>query len=360
MKPSFLLRTDTGLLNDEAIPDKLYVNLFGKLPSSINGNKSIQYSLKDYIIIVENLGFKLINTISNIRYYNHKKFSPGIHTFQYKNYILLVQQQNYECADKETFIVRLLYDINDCDKKFIDKIVSFWKEHEEKYEFMPEIGIISTSSNELNITYVPYSKMDVNLENNYNNDFYKISDNILKDLQEEKHGLHILHGTPGTGKTTVIKHFISTLSKKKFIFIPARMVSSLSDPALISLLVKRGKDTVLVIEDAEEALVSEGGTRNSAINTLLNMADGFLGSILNIQIIATFNTDFKNVDEAILRKGRLLNIYEFKKLSVEKSNNLLKSLNSDYITTEPMSLADIYNINKELLIEEKSENKITL
>jgi hypothetical protein len=68
-----------------------------------------------------------------------------------------------------------------------------------------------------------------------------------------------------------------------------------------------------------------------------------LSDCLNISIIATFNVTTKNIDEALLRKGRLLQHYHFDKLSIEKTKALLKKLGHDVDDIkEPMSLADIY------------------
>jgi hypothetical protein len=77
---------------------------------------------------------------------------------------------------------------------------------------------------------------------------------------------------------------------------------------------------------------------------LLNLTDGLLGESLGIQIIATFNTHIANVDKALLRKGRLIALYEFKALSIEKAKILLeeKGINNNDITRS-MTLADIYN-----------------
>jgi ATP-dependent 26S proteasome regulatory subunit len=78
------------------------------------------------------------------------------------------------------------------------------------------------------------------------------------------------------------------------------------------------------------------------VNQLLNLSDCLLKS-LGIKFICTFNAPPEEIDEALLRKGRLFSKYEFKKLDAEKSSALLSKLYEKEITvTEPMSLADIY------------------
>jgi hypothetical protein len=82
--------------------------------------------------------------------------------------------------------------------------------------------------------------------------------------------------------------------------------------------------------------------------------------MLSIQVIATFNTDLKNIDDALLRPERLIARKEFKKLNVEDANNLAKAINLDKTFTEETSLAQIYSQHKarEILVHEYQEQTI--
>jgi ATP-dependent 26S proteasome regulatory subunit len=92
---------------------------------------------------------------------------------------------------------------------------------------------------------------------------------------------------------------------------------------------------------------------------LLNLTDGLMGDFVNIKFICTFNTDIKNIDQALLRKGRITCKYEFKKLHVDKANVLLKKQfpETAHVFTEDTSLADIYNFDQNDY-KEKSVKKI--
>jgi ATP-dependent 26S proteasome regulatory subunit len=122
------------------------------------------------------------------------------------------------------------------------------------------------------------------------------------------------------------------------------MAGDLDNLNMTSFLIAN-RNSVLVIEDAEELISSRDNIRNSNLSMLLNMTDGILGESLGIQIIATFNTDLKNIDKALLRKGRLTSIYEFKYLAVDKTNDLLKSLGHNIEVTTPLPLAEIFNFD---------------
>jgi hypothetical protein len=205
-----------------------------------------------------------------------------------------------------------------------------------------QIYVVYRASHGFDKTGFDVKKISINLSENYNDDFIQISEDIIKGLNDkDKSNLVILSGIPGVGKTYFCRYLTSKL-KKNIIFISPDMVESITDPAFIPFLMKNN-DSILIIEDAEPALEKRtSGGRSSAVSNVLNLTDGLLSDCLNISIIATFNTTKKTIDEALLRKGRLLMNYRFEKLSVEKSKALLKKLGNDVDVKEPMTLANIY------------------
>ena len=189
----------------------------------------------------------------------------------------------------------------------------------------------------------------------YNDDFQEIAENISCFLEDDRNGLVILHGEQGTGKTSFIRHLISQ-SKKRFVYLPLDMASCLSDPRMITFICDEMKDAVIVIEDCEQLLVDRGesyNTINTGLVNILNMADGLLGDSLNLKFICTFNSDVRKIDKALLRKGRLIDKYEFGKLSAEKTSALMQKQYGLTGTFEPMTLAEIFNYS----IENHGKNK---
>lgn len=197
----------------------------------------------------------------------------------------------------------------------------------------------------------------LNVEENYNDDFIE-EDKIIKKFIEtdNESGLVILHGDKGTGKSTYIRHLISVASERKFVYIPANLVNILSQPNFSSFLMTL-QNHVIILEDCEEAIKDRKANGSpAAVSLLLNLTDGLLSDDLALKLICTFNDDVKNIDPALLRKGRLVSKYEFKQLNVEKSNTLLEKLYGEDFdkgeyeisptTDKSMSLADIYNFYK--------------
>ena len=137
------------------------------------------------------------------------------------------------------------------------------------------------------------------------------------------------------------------IKDKDILFIPPSMAEMLSEPSIIPFLMEK-KNSILIIEDAERVISDrEGNGSPAGVSNILNLTDGILGDCLNIQVIATFNMKRERIDQALLRKGRLIAEHKFEKLAVDETNKLLDHLGKNHKSTEPMSLADIYNVDSD-------------
>lgn len=241
-----------------------------------------------------------------------------------------------------------------------DSILMLNKIKNEVFFNLPEMNIsekrclnilIQTPSGfELNPIEVKCPDIDFDL--NYNPDFKPIHDVILERLSEDKSkGLVLLHGKAGTGKTNYIRYLINHL-KKKVIYIPPNMTNSISDPSLIKFFINHS-NSILVIEDAENVLMKRASNSTQAIANILNLTDGLLSDCTNIQVIATFNSDILSIDEALLRKGRLIAKYEFGELESEITEKLAIKIGSDIRGKKV--LADIYNSKDESFSNKKEQ-----
>lgn len=228
-----------------------------------------------------------------------------------------------------------------------------------KKVFIPSnnVNLVITSPSGYDTEPFSLPKQKIDIELNYGEKFGNIHKTIIESLNKQKgKGLVLLHGTPGTGKTHYLKYLASRIKGKKVLFIPPYLADFITSPEMTPFLIDNS-NSVLFIEDAERAIVdrNEGGT--TGVSNILNITDGILSDILNIQIVATFNMDRQKIDPALLRKGRLIAEHKFDALSVEESNKLLNHLGIDYITTIPMTLTEIYNVKDQHFISEPTKNK---
>ncbi len=202
------------------------------------------------------------------------------------------------------------------------------------------------------------------LDVNYGYGFGKFHTDLMNRFLTGTKGLVLFHGQPGTGKTYYIRHLLKKMSssKKVVIYMPPNMVDHLTEPAFMTFLSGSVQDWsedghffVLLIEDAEPLLAKrQEGVRIQGVTNLLNMTDGLLNDMLNLQIICTFNVDLKKIDSALLRPGRLIARKEFKALSELDANLLAQRLGIKHHFTKPTSLGAIYAMqkNSEILIHD--------
>jgi len=199
---------------------------------------------------------------------------------------------------------------------------------------------------------LPKQKLDIEL--GYGKSFKPIHEKIIHKLNEPKSkGLVLLHGTPGTGKTHYLKYLASKIKNKRVLFIPPFLADFITSPEMTPFLIQNA-GSVLFIEDAEKVITDRNTGGGNGVSNILNITDGILSDILNIQIVATFNMDKAKIDSALLRKGRLIAEHKFDALSTEDSQSLIDHLGFDYKTDKPMTLTEIYNLSE---VEYKSEEK---
>ena len=214
----------------------------------------------------------------------------------------------------------------------------FIKEYCIKYEgkISTEFGITAVDpTGGLYTSWYEYSEHTIDINKNYNDDIPY--EKICKLLEStDKPELLLFYGEPGTGKTSLIKHFITKYKDKDFVFMDGTLLANIGQEKLMSYFLEN-QNTIFILEDCEKVLMNREHYANPVMPLLLNLTDGIIGEVLGIKLICTFNTSLSNIDKALIRKGRLSLKYEFKKLSKDKVS---KILNKDI--TNDMSLADIY------------------
>lgn len=258
--------------------------------------------------------------------------------------------------DKDSSRIKFLFNKTDRSKveAIIDTCRGFVK---RKVKNNPEISLLVNTHTGIETRSLEINKPKLNIEDNYNDDFKEMHKIILRRLSKQNDkGIVLLHGKPGTGKTSYIRYLMCLL-KKNIIFLPPNMASSITNPNLISILIDN-PNSIFVIEDAENIVIAREQNVNSPVSALLNISDGLLADCLNIQIICSFNTDISKIDSALTRKGRLIAKYEFKELETKKAQQLSDKLGFQTIITQPLSLTAIYNQGEKDFIETKKRHPI--
>jgi len=308
--------------------------------------KNIKHNIDDRMLLN---GFVGDNRFEIIQY------SPHSHLILGKEFPFLTILELSDTSDKSVSMFQCVYingDITDEELDNIHEIVAPYfvpVNREQEIDF----GIAAVdASGSLYTNYYEFKSIKVDVKKNYNDDLpYKRMVEILNT--EDSAELMLFYGEPGTGKSTLIKKFITEIPEKDFVFMDGTLLANVQQDRLMSYFLEN-QDTVFIFEDCEKILLDRENNYNPTMSILLNLTDGIISDILNIKIICTFNTKLSKIDTALLRKGRLTLKYEFKKLCKEKAQKLLKG----ETITKDMSLADIYNFKEENDYSKKIQSTI--
>lgn len=241
------------------------------------------------------------------------------------------------------------------NESFVDDFTMLVNQFKERQRRQPlEINLIVQNRSRLELKAMEIKRTKLDLDLFYEDDFKEIDETIRKRLNQKKDkGIVLLHGLPGTGKTTYLRYLVGKI-KKRVLFLSPSVAGNLMNPDFIELLIDN-PNTVLIIEDAENIIKDRRYNEGSSVSNLLNISDGLLADFLNVQLICTFNSSLTMVDNALMRKGRLIAKYEFGKLSATKAQRLNDHFGFDTIINKPMTIAEIANPNEKDQQKEKVE-----
>jgi len=205
------------------------------------------------------------------------------------------------------------------------------------------------------------------VRDNYSDEVLRDYDYAIKDLNSNQPSgrIVIMEGEPGTGKTHLVRAMLLEVPDAMFVLVPPEMVSSLGGPELLPLLIGNRHHAsgpiILVLEDADKVLVTRGNENINSIQSLLNLGDGILGSMLDLRIIATTNAKKLEMEAAIMRPGRLSKSIRVGPLDAAKSQlvfnklvpglanvaNELFPIEEDKFAQKFFTLAEIYSVARQ-------------
>jgi len=167
-------------------------------------------------------------------------------------------------------------------------------------------------------------------------------------LNARRSGLSILEGRPGTGKTSYLRHLMGVLrDSHRFYFIPPTNLSILVNPEFIGFWSRQRKSypdfkMIVILEDAEEALMPREADNRDKVSAILNLSDGMLSDFVELQVICTINCSAAEIDQALMRPGRLVSHRIFKRLDRAQASALSESLGKRLPIADDYSLAEVF------------------
>ena len=249
----------------------------------------------DDIQLIPNFGnfeYEFDNVNYKIKYY---EIDDSIYQGEKKRQITI------ECSE---------FDSNNDNVNAIKKLLSFSKK-KSRPELDDNIRIYISNNNK-------WEKLNLLKKRSINTVFIKYKDEILRDINKfmnnkslyfEK-GIkykrnYLLHGPPGTGKTSLITAIASLYNLDIFML---NLGGNLSDTHLIKLVSKLPERSLLVLEDIDCLFESRESKTNISFSTILNIFDGFACKNRLITFMTTNHKD--KLDPSLTRPGRIDYILE--------------------------------------------------
>lgn len=347
----------------------LYVELFNKVPSQFTYSFPDEMELDGAEITFDkiqslypNIGIYRSNYDYQIESPSEVEKSGPIVEFDFSFNTSRDAGLTFVLDDKVVFVnsgkIVILYDGCDVDdmKQLAEQVYNCFpkKPDEDK---TAKVSIVKCYQGDYYTSEKEIRRVEVDINENYNDDFKKVYDDTVKFLEDRSSGLILFYGPAGTGKTHLIRHLVSAVPRE-YIIVPNSIASRLGDPDMITFVTDH-TDSVFILEDCEQLLEDRGENPfNNAISTILNMADGLLSDICNIKFICTFNAPVSKIDPALLRKGRCVAKYDFGPLCKEKVAILNEKYNLGHTEIKDMTLAEVYNADKTDYTENDNNLKI--
>lgn len=220
------------------------------------------------------------------------------------------------------------------NQKFVEEVRDFFKSQWAPAEKTGHIYAIVRNGMHLGLNSIGNAGIPL-VDGNYTPKVREDYQYAISDLNSESPSgrIVIMRGPAGTGKTHLIRAMLLQVPDAMFVLISPEVVTNLAGPELLPLLMNyRGGSTgpiVLVLEDADRCLVDRDDGNMSLIQSLLNLGDGILGSLLDIRIVATTNADELKLDKAVTRPGRLSKMLDVDHLDPLTAQQIFRRLLPD-------------------------------
>lgn len=171
----------------------------------------------------------------------------------------------------------------------------------------------------------------------------------------------LLHGPPGTGKTSIIKALAAKYNKN----INTLNIDTISPKQLRNALCRSANSSIIAIEDIdslssihkrtnkepETSVLNEGG-----ISTILNAFDG-IGTFSDKVVIMTTN-HIEKLDTAMLRAGRVDLIVEISELDSASIKRYLKRNCKDLVIPEFFEFAQIKGCELQQIVQNNKQEDL--
>lgn len=170
-------------------------------------------------------------------------------------------------------------------------------------------------------------------------------DKFFEGYNSSSSNVLILMGEPGTGKTSLVRHYINKYNMQSALTYDERVMKS--DDFYIEFLTS-DRVNCLILEDSDLILRPRESEDNPIMSKLLNVSDGLV-TLKSKKIIFTTNIKrLADIDPAIIRPGRCYDVVSCRALTKTEVATICQKHNLDPLDDglNEYSLSQIFNRTK--------------
>lgn len=334
--------------DDSNLNDFLYTwSFFKKRPNQLMVNYN--YSFQDFSKIINlkniNINSELISFFDS-KMISNAKFLSVINDNIFISYVILEKGSGEDIVVDLTFFYKEDDDIHEINN-ILEKLETCLTTDESDLETNKDnnkFSIIGVDNSILK-TYDLEYEVGSDFVNFYNKKTLKNISKLIKSIKSRRNGLSLFIGDRGMGKTSIIKNKFKELNKKVF-FIPNNMIEiTILNPEFINFIVKNN-DCVLVIDDFE-IFIDNYSKYNHIINSLVQMVDGPISNVINVNILLIVNNISLLEIEEIIECNNIIDVVEFEYLTELEADLLYQHLKIKSKHNKKNRISDIIS-NKEI------------
>lgn len=175
----------------------------------------------------------------------------------------------------------------------------------------------------------------------------------ISEFMKSKSNILVLWGCAGVGKSSYLRNILFQSGRKNIGL--ANNAQTLMHSGFINWLSSVGEDAIIAIEDAD-LLVQSRDLGNEQMSAILNFAEGVIKNNTKL-VISTNLSNMRDIDSALIRKGRAFGVLGFPLLTPEQANIARQSIGRDPVDfedVEELTLSEALNwIDKSDMVSHK-------
>ena len=192
------------------------------------------------------------------------------------------------------------------------------------------------------------NSVGLNMTNKYqvHREFYpwlqREPEEYFKKYLEHDAPLLFVSGPPGTGKTSFLRYMICKYQLHCYVGYDPKLFDN--DEMFINF-VSSDRIRVLVMEDAESLVMPRSKGGNDMMSRFLNVSDGLIKFPDKKVIFTTNESNFEQVDPALIRPGRCYDFLQFRELDYEEAHRAanIAGLPVPLLNKRKYTIAELFN-----------------